>query len=84
MVIFMLATCSLCGTRYAIAPDVSAPEQWLVFVRKPTLHQPSHICVGGLLCVHGHTLDITAQEAVLTTEGQWLVLTVLHPEPVLN
>ncbi len=84
MVIFMLAECSLCGTRYAIAPDVSTPSQWLVFERKPTVDRPSHICVGGLLCVHGHALDITAEEAVLTTAGRWLVLTVAHPEPVWN
>ena len=84
MVIFMLAECSLCGTRYAVSPDVSAPEQWLVFERKRMVNQPSHICIGGLLCVHGHALDITAEEAVLTTEGQWLVLTVTHLEPVLN
>ena len=84
MVIFMLAECSLCGTRYAVAPDVSTPEHWLLFERKRMGNQPSHICIGGLLCVHGHALDITAEEAVLTTEGQWLVLTVTHPEPVLN
>jgi len=84
MVIFMLAECSLCGSRYAVAPDPSAESQWLVFGRGPKLNEPSHICIGGLLCVNGHALDVTAEEAVLTTEGHWLVLTVSHPEPVLN
>ncbi len=84
MVIFMLAECPLCGSRYAIAPDVSAESQWLVFQRRPMINEPSHICIGGLLCIHGHKLDVTAEEAVLTTDGQWLVLTVSHPEPVLN
>jgi hypothetical protein len=84
MVIFMLGQCSICGTRYAIAPDVSEPSHWLLFERRPTINQPSHICVGGLLCIHGHTLDITAEEAVLTTDGDWLVLTVAHTEPALN
>ncbi len=84
MVIFILAECSICGTRYAAAPDISAPEQWLVFERKSRLDQPSHICMGALLCIHGHALDITAAEAVLTTGGDWLVLRVAHPEPVLN
>ena len=79
MVIFMLAECSTCGTRFAVAPDVSAPMQWLVFERKRNVNEPSHICSGGLACVHGHALDVTAEEAVLTTEGQWLVLTVSHP-----
>jgi hypothetical protein len=84
MVIFMLAECSMCGTRYAVAPDISAVEQWLVFERKSNLDQPSHICMGALLCPHGHALDITAEEAVLTTDGDWLVLRVAHPEPALN
>jgi hypothetical protein len=84
MVIFMLAQCSVCGFRYAIAPDVTQSNQWLVFERKPTIDQPSHLCIGGLLCANGHPLDLTAEEAVLTTSGQWLVLTVAHPEPVLN
>jgi hypothetical protein len=84
MVIFMLAECSVCGMHYAIAPDISGPSRWLVFERTPRINQPSHICVGGLLCVNGHALDITAEEAVLTTEGDWLVLTVAHTEPALN
>jgi hypothetical protein len=84
MVIFMLAECPVCGLRYAVAPDVSAPTQWLVFERKPMVNQPSHVSLGGPLCVHGHRLDVTAEEALLTTEGHWLVLTVSHPEPVLN
>jgi hypothetical protein len=84
MVIFMLAECSLCGTRYAVAPDPTAANQFLLFERRRTSSPPSHICLGGLLCTHGHVLDITAEEAVLTTEGRWLVLAVSHPEPVLN
>ena len=86
MVIFILAECSICGARYAVAPapDFSAPEQWLVFDRASRLNEPSHMCSGGLLCAHGHPLDITAEEAVLTSEGDWLVLSVAHPEPALN
>lgn len=84
MVIFMLAECLICETRYAVAPDISAPDQWLVFERKSRLNAPSHICTGGLVCVHGHALDITAPHAVLTTEGDWLVLTLVQPEPALN
>ncbi len=84
MVIFMLAECSICGMRYAVAPDPSTPNQYLVFERRSNLGDPSHICTGGLVCLHGHPLDVKAEEAVLTTEGDWLVLTVSHPEPVLN
>jgi hypothetical protein len=84
MVIFMLGQCSLCGSRYAIAPDVTTPDQWLMFERKPAIHTPSHLCQGGLLCINGHPLEITAQEAVLTTDGRWLALNVAHMEPVLN
>jgi hypothetical protein len=84
MVIFMLGQCSLCGSRYAIAPDVTAEDQWLMFERKPTIDRPSHLSLGGMLCVHGHALELTAEEAVLTTSGQWLVLRVAHPEPALN
>ncbi len=84
MVIFMLAECAICGTRYAIAPALSDTAQWLLFERKSVLDRPSHLCTGAPLCAHGHALDITAEEAVLTAEGDWLVLTVSHPEPVLN
>ena len=55
-----------------------------MFERKPTIDQPSHLSLGGMLCVHGHALELTAEEAVLTTSGQWLVLRVAHPEPALN
>jgi len=84
MVIFLLAECPLCGSRYAVARDPSVELHWLVFERRPRVNWPSHICIGRLLCVNGHTLDIVAEEAVLTSEGHWLVLTVSHPEPVLN
>ena len=84
MVIFMLGECFLCGSRYAIAPDVTADNQWLMFERKLALDDLSHLCLGGMMCRHGHALHLSAAEAVLTTDGSWLVLTVAHPEPALN
>jgi len=74
MVIFMLGECSLCGSRYAIAEDITAEDQWLMFERKSALDDLSHLCLGRMMC----------KEAVLTTDGSWLVLTVAHPEPALN
>ena len=84
MVIFMLGECTLCGSRYAIAPDVTADNQWLMFERKSALDDLSHLCLGRMMCRHGHALHLTAKEAVLATDGSWLVLTVAHPEPALN
>lgn len=84
MIIFMLGECFLCGSRYAIAPDVTEDNQWLMFERKSTIDDLSHLSLGGLLCVHGHALNLTAEEAVLTTDGRWLILKVAHPEPALN
>lgn len=83
-IIFTLAECEQCGTRYAVAPDPYFPGQWIVFERDRSIEQPTHVCVGGLLCLQGHTLDVTAKDAALTNEGQWLNLTVDHTEPVLN
>ncbi len=40
--------------------------------------------MGAQLCIHGHALDITAEAAVLTTEGEWLGPRVAHAEPALN
>ena len=84
MVIFMLGECLLCGSRYAIAPDVTADDQWLMFERKLALDALSHLCLGWMMCRHDHALQLTAKEAVLTTGGSWLVLTVSHSEPALN
>ncbi len=84
MIIFMLAECPQCGTRYAVAPDPYFPGQWIFFERDRSVEQPTHICVGGLLCLRGHALEVKAKEAALTKDGDWLTLSVEHPEPVLN
>ncbi len=51
---------------------------------RPDNQQLSHLCLGGLLRDHGHALNVTAEEAVLTAEGDGLVLPVAHPELVWN
>ncbi|MCC6191971.1 MAG: hypothetical protein IT318_23320 [Anaerolineales bacterium] len=48
------------------------------------MEEPTHIGLGGLLCLRGHALEVRAQEAALTAGGAWLNLTVDHPEPMLN
>lgn len=83
-IIFTLAECTQCGTRYAVAPDPYFPGQWIFFERDHSVEQPTHICVGGLLCLRGHALEVKAKEAALTNDGDWLSLAVEHPEPVLN
>ena len=80
----MLGECSVCGSRYAIAPDVTHNNQWLMFERKVIIDDLSHLCLGAMMSVHGHALRLAAEEAVLTSNGSWLVLKVAHPEPVLN
>ncbi len=84
MIIYMLAECPQCGTRYAVAPDPYSPGQWIFFERDHSIEEPTHICVGGLLCRHGHALEVKAEEAALTRDGDWLTLSVGHPEPALN
>ncbi len=82
--IYLLAECPVCRTRYAVAPDPVAFRQWQFFQRDGDEHLLTHICAGGLLCVRGHALDITARQAVLTQAGAWLYVEVRNAPLVLN
>ena len=84
MVVYALARCPECKTRYALMPDPGFNGQWLFFDRDRNLEQPTHISVGGLLCLHGHALELQAAEAAQTADGMWLNLKVPEVEPVLN
>jgi hypothetical protein len=74
VLVFTLADCRECGAHYAVTPDPNFPGQWVFFEREHKMFHPTHICVGGMLCVQGHSLVVTAQSAVLTNEGDWLSL----------
>jgi hypothetical protein len=84
VLVFTLADCRECGARYAVTPDPNFPGQWVFFGREHKMIHPTHICVGGMLCVQGHSLEITAQSAVLTNEGDWLSLVDPEFEVALN
>lgn len=72
MIVFTLALCKECRIRYAVAPDPYFPGQWIFFERDKSVEQPTHICLGGLLCLRGHALEVTAREAALTESGEWI------------
>jgi hypothetical protein len=84
VIVFLLADCYQCRLRYAVAPDPYYPGQWLVFERVNPLERPSHIVVGGLICLKGHTLEVISKEAVMAENGDWLSVEREHPEPSLN
>jgi hypothetical protein len=74
VLVFTLAECKECGAHYAVTPDPNYPGQWVFFGRERRMIHPTHICVGGMLCVQGHALEVTAPSAVLTNAGDWLSL----------
>jgi hypothetical protein len=82
--IYLLAQCPQCHTRYAVAPDPFVPGQWGFYQRDEEAHPLSHICAGGLLCLRGHALTITVKQAVLTQAGEWLNVQVQDIQPVWN
>jgi hypothetical protein len=84
VIVFMLADCYECRLRYAVAPDPYFPGQWIFFECDRSVEQPTHICVGGLICLKGHTLEVISKEAVLTESGDWLSVEREHTLPNLN
>jgi hypothetical protein len=84
MVVYTLARCPECRTRYALMPDPGFNGQWLFFDRDRGLEQPTHIAVGGLLCLHGHSLEVQSEEAAQIEDGRWLNLGVPRSEHILN
>ncbi|MGH2523888.1 MAG: hypothetical protein ACRDH2_15390 [Anaerolineales bacterium] len=68
-----------------MVPDPCCPSQWVFFERdRLDFEHPTHVCVGGLLCLMGHDLAVTAQEAVLSEDGDWVRLTPDAAHMILN
>ena len=84
MIVFRLGRCETCRINYAIAPDPYFPGQWIFFERDKSVEQPSHICVGGMLCIRGHKLVVKDGDAALSESGDWLMVSQEHTEPRLN
>lgn len=82
--IVVLAECPLCRTRYAVTPDSFLPGQWAFFQRDRADQPLSHLCSGGLLCLRGHDLVVTLQQAVRTQAGEWLDVSAQAVVPLLN
>ena len=81
---YLLAECPQCGVKYAVTPDPVVSGKWAFYQRAAEGQPLSHICTGGLLCLRGHELTVTLQQAVLTQEGAWLNVPVPDAQPVLN
>lgn len=83
--IFLLAECPQCSTRFAVTPDPFIPGQSAFFQRDRAAQPLSHISSGGLLCLRGHALVVTHRQAVLTQAGEWLNVEVVNDVlPILN
>lgn len=71
--LFALAECQTCGTKHAIVPV--GGRQYEIYRREfREYEEPTHICLGGLACLRGHRLKVTAEVAVHTKDGRWLVI----------
>ena len=84
MIVFQLAYCSECKIQYAITADPHFSSQWILFDRNKSLERPTHVTMGGLLCLRGHNLKITTKEAVRVGNGDWVSVEREHTVPSWN
>jgi hypothetical protein len=83
-IVFSLAECDTCEIQYAVAPDPYFAGQVILFDRAKSLETPTHITIGGLICLRGHTLRVTCKEAVMADNGDWVRVEHEHTIPSWN